>query len=189
MSLARAAVLAVLASSHAGCGDDSPPAAETGAATSSTGGTTMAAAGSTMAAAMSSSGGSSTSGGTTSTSTADTTGASTSSSTGDSTDSSSSDGGSSSSTGAPLSPCEATCGVQLSCTDRWPSFEECEIACEANLTKAERFNVACRAAWEGLHECQGTLSCEDYARWQSPRRFPYPCLRQDEVLSFECDGQ
>ncbi|MCA9704793.1 MAG: hypothetical protein KDK70_02950 [Myxococcales bacterium] len=65
----------------------------------------------------------------------------------------------------------------------------CVDACEANLVAAAEFQRACRAAWEDLHACLGTLTCEELAQWMDPTRFPYPCLREDEVLGFECAGQ
>ena len=75
------------------------------------------------------------------------------------------------------------------CGDEWRTEEACVLDCEANLVEAERFNIACRAAWEGLHTCLGTLSCEEFAEWLEPTGIPYPCLSEDEVLTFECAGQ
>lgn len=75
------------------------------------------------------------------------------------------------------------------CTDRWRSLEACVLDCEANLEEAAKFKIACVASWEALHECLGTLTCEEHLRWQNPTEFPYPCVSEDEELAFECAGQ
>ncbi len=93
------------------------------------------------------------------------------------------------STGPMEQPCVEGCTVELMCGKEWPSLEACVEDCEANLVEASEFEVACAAAWEDLHVCLGTLSCEEFFEWRDPTGFPYPCLPQDEVLSIECAGQ
>ena len=98
--------------------------------------------------------------------------------------------GSSGSTGSELSqPCIDGCETEVLCTMDWASEEECYDACVANLEKAGAFAQACRAAWEDVHTCLGTLDCTDFAEWQAPTMTPYPCVSEDEALMFECKGQ
>ncbi len=93
-------------------------------------------------------------------------------------------------TGRPReAPCVVGCEVEFACGKRWPDVRSCVTACEANLVEAEAYEIACRAAWEDLHVCLGTLSCEEFAQWANPTRFPYPCVSADQVLAFECKGQ
>ncbi len=86
-------------------------------------------------------------------------------------------------------PCAESCAVQFACTKDWRTEQACVDACEANLMKAEAFEVACAAAWEDLYTCLGTLTCEELAEWMNPSQVPYPCMSEDEVLGFECAGQ
>jgi len=85
--------------------------------------------------------------------------------------------------------CASGCAVEFACGSEWTSEEECVSWCEANLEKAYAFSIFCRAAWEGVSACVGTLSCEEFMVWENPVRFPYPCSDADTVLSIECKGQ
>jgi hypothetical protein len=118
------------------------------------------------------------------------------------TDSGSSDGGTSSSTGEPVGEtetestggmmsqaCADGCAVEFACGVEWDSAEECTEWCNANLGFAARFSPFCMQAWEELSVCLGTLDCTQYAQWQAPVAFPYPCYQEDDALAFECDGQ
>jgi hypothetical protein len=91
-------------------------------------------------------------------------------------------------TGGPQ-PCAEGCAVEVMCGTEWMSEEECVMWCEANLMKAEAFSPFCRLAWEGVSTCLATLTCEEFAVWESPMMFPYPCSDADVVLAAECKGQ
>jgi len=106
-----------------------------------------------------------------------------------STDGGSSDSGSSGTTGEPIMPCTEQCEVELMCGEDWKSVRACAEPCEANLVEAELFAPFCRSAWEELALCLGSLTCEEFAEWQSPVEIPYPCISEDEGLVFECKGQ
>lgn len=85
--------------------------------------------------------------------------------------------------------CADGCAVEFACGTRWASEQECVMWCEANLEKADAFSPFCRDAWEGVSACLGTLTCEEFAEWESPTVFPYPCSDADVVLDVECEGQ
>ncbi len=85
--------------------------------------------------------------------------------------------------------CTNGCAVEFACGSEWKSEEECVSWCEANLEKAYAFSIFCRAAWEGVSACVGTLSCEEFMLWENPVEFPYPCSDADTILSVECKGQ
>jgi hypothetical protein len=93
-----------------------------------------------------------------------------------------------STTGGP-DPCAEGCAVELMCGTEWMSEEDCVTWCEANLVMAGAFSPFCRLAWEGVSACLGTLTCEEFAQWENPMMFPYPCSDADVVLEVECEGQ
>lgn len=98
--------------------------------------------------------------------------------------------GESTDTGTQMSAaCADGCVVEFECGQTWKSAEACTVACDANLEKAAAFSQFCSLAWEQLSECIGTLDCTEYAEYQNPMAFPYPCANQDDALTFECDGQ
>lgn len=92
-------------------------------------------------------------------------------------------------TGGPSQACIDGCAVEFACGTEWASAEDCVTACESNLVVASEFSPFCRDAWEALSACLATLTCEDFAVWQSPMEFPYPCSDADVALSVECKGQ
>jgi hypothetical protein len=92
-------------------------------------------------------------------------------------------------TGGPNQACADGCAVEFMCGTEWASAEDCVAWCEANLMKANAFSPFCRAAWEGVSACLGTLTCEEFAQWENPMMFPYPCSEADVALSVECKGQ
>jgi hypothetical protein len=92
-------------------------------------------------------------------------------------------------TGGPSQACIDGCAVEFMCGTEWASAEDCVTACESNLVTASEFSPFCRDAWEALSACLATLTCEDFAVWQSPMEFPYPCSDADVALSVECKGQ
>ncbi|MCH9688149.1 MAG: hypothetical protein K0V04_42350 [Deltaproteobacteria bacterium] len=176
----RAALLGLVVASAA-CGEDDAVATPATTTSSGTSGNTTAQPGTSSTAADDTRGastGPSSSGTTTPSSTSSTTTASTA---GETT--------TTGTTGPVVPPCEAGCEIEFGCSRQWRSEQACIDSCEANLLEAEQFHRACRAAWENLHECLGTLSCEEFTEWFDPMRFPYPCLSEDEVLAFECKGQ
>ena len=190
LTLGFALVVGALA---VGCGDDSGGSGDSGSTSGSTGGTTGTASpdtsttsggttGAVDSSGGSSGGGSSSDGGSTSSSGGETT---------EGTTEGSSDSGSSSSSGGDElnEDCIAGCETQVMCAMNWPTVEDCAIACDANLDEAEIFSPFCRAAWEGVSECLGTLTCKEYEQWESPTAFPYPCSDADVALEVECEGQ
>jgi hypothetical protein len=92
-------------------------------------------------------------------------------------------------TGGPSQACADGCVVEFACGTEWASEDDCVAWCEANLVKAAGFSPFCAAAWEGVSACLATLTCEEFAQWQNPMVFPYPCSNADVVLSIECKGQ
>ncbi|MEM7160293.1 MAG: hypothetical protein AAF799_46070 [Myxococcota bacterium] len=176
-----------------GCGDDSGGTSSSGSSSGTTGGTTGASVPGTTStgegttAAVDSSGGSSSGGGSTSEASSSSTGMSATEGTTDDTGDS---GSESSSGGGELNQdCIDGCTTEVMCDTRWATVDECAIACDANLHKAEAFSPFCRAAWEGVSACLGTLTCKEYAEWDSPTAFPYPCSDADVALEVECEGQ
>lgn len=104
--------------------------------------------------------------------------------------SSSSEGGSEGTTGAIVSQaCADGCAVEYECGIRWGSAEECTDWCNANLEAAANFSMFCMQAWEALSACLAGLDCDEYAQWEVPMAFPYPCSQEDDALAFECEGQ
>ncbi|MCA9653422.1 MAG: hypothetical protein H6712_05630 [Myxococcales bacterium] len=174
----------LLGATALGCGDDLPTAPESGSS-----GTTTGAVGTTTGADTTTGGhdeGTGTSAAASSSSTGGSEGGSSEGTTGDSGSESS---GSGSSTGEGIDPCAQGCVTEFACGTEWTSEEECVIACQANLDKAGAFSIACRAAWEDLAVCLGTLTCEDFGVWQAPMALPYPCSDEDILLQIECKGQ
>ncbi len=92
-------------------------------------------------------------------------------------------------TGGPSQACPDGCMVEFQCGTRWASEADCVSACEANLDEAAVFSPFCRDAWEALSVCLATLTCEDFATWQDPMMFPYPCSDADTGIAIECEGQ
>lgn len=92
-------------------------------------------------------------------------------------------------TGGPSQACADGCAVEFMCGSEWASVEDCVAWCESNLVLANEFSPFCRDAWEALSACLATLTCEEFAVWQSPMEFPYPCSDADVVQSTECKGQ
>ncbi|MCX4243118.1 hypothetical protein [Paraliomyxa miuraensis] len=175
----------------AACSDDGPSHPSAGQATAST------SAGSEGSGAEPTTGSATThASATTSTTTASTTGeppadsstGGSSATTGKSTSTSSDTGEGTTETG-PNAACAAGCAVEFMCGDEWAMEEDCVAWCEANLVEADRFSPYCRDAWEGVSACLATLTCEEFAQWQSPAMFPYPCSDADVVLEIECEGQ
>lgn len=111
--------------------------------------------------------------------------------TGTGTDTGTSTGGSETeaTTGGPSQACIDGCAVEFTCGMEWASAEDCVAWCESNLVEANTFSSYCRDAWEALSACLATLTCEEFAVWQSPMEFPYPCSDADTLLSVECKGQ
>lgn len=102
---------------------------------------------------------------------------------------SSSDDGSTTETG-PNQACVDGCATEFECGMRWRSEGACLQWCEDNLVQAEvEAGPACRISWQSLYACLGTLTCEEYEQWQMPVAVPYPCIGEDEALTFECAGQ
>ena len=135
-----------------------------------------------------STGGSSSGGSTVGSTSASSTGSDTTADT--STGGSSSEGGSSTTATGPNQGCVDGCVTEFACGRRWRSEDACVEWCEANLVQAEaEAGPACRISWENLYECLGTLTCEEYEQWQMPVEVPYPCISEDEALTFECAGQ
>lgn len=92
----------------------------------------------------------------------------------------------------PIGPdraCQSGCVVEFMCGMEWASERECVQWCEANLEKADAFSPFCHDAWAGVSACLGTLTCEEFAEWDAPAMFPYPCSEADVVLEVECKGQ
>lgn len=85
--------------------------------------------------------------------------------------------------------CTDGCAIELMCGDEWASEAECIDWCEANLVKAAAFSPFCADAWENLSACFGTLDCDQFAEYQAPMMFPYPCSDEADALAFECEGQ
>ncbi len=94
-----------------------------------------------------------------------------------------------SSSGGGNQACADGCAVEFMCGMEWMSEEECVTWCEANLEKAYAFSPFCHDAWEGVSACLGTLTCEEFAEWDNPMVFPYPCSDADTILAVECKGQ
>lgn len=92
-------------------------------------------------------------------------------------------------TGGPSQACIDGCAIEFMCGTEWASAEDCVTWCENNLMAANDFSPFCRDAWEALSACLATLTCEEFAVWQDPMEFPYPCSDADTVLSVECKGQ
>lgn len=89
----------------------------------------------------------------------------------------------------PNAACAAGCAVEFMCGTEWATEEDCVAWCETNLVKAAAFSPFCSAAWENVSACVATLTCEEFAEWENPMMFPYPCSDADVVLSVECKGQ
>lgn len=85
--------------------------------------------------------------------------------------------------------CTDGCAIEFMCGDEWTSAQECTDWCEANLVKAAAFSPFCADAWENLSACFGTLGCDQFAEYQAPMMFPYPCSDEADALAFECKGQ
>lgn len=92
-------------------------------------------------------------------------------------------------TGGPSQACIDGCAIEFMCGTEWASAEDCVTWCENNLMVANDFSPFCRDAWEALSACLATLTCEEFAVWQNPMEFPYPCSDADTALSVECKGQ
>jgi hypothetical protein len=75
------------------------------------------------------------------------------------------------------------------CGDEWTSAQECSDWCEANLVEAAAFAPSCADAWEDLSACFATLDCEQFAEYENPQMFPYPCSDEADARAFECKGQ
>lgn len=85
--------------------------------------------------------------------------------------------------------CIDGCAIEFMCGDEWASAEECSDWCEANLVKAAAFSPFCADAWENLSACFGTLDCDQFAEYEAPMMFPFPCSDAADALAFECKGQ
>jgi hypothetical protein len=85
--------------------------------------------------------------------------------------------------------CTDGCAIEFMCGDEWASAEECTEWCEANLVEAAMFSPFCADAWENLSACFATLDCDQFAEYQAPMMFPYPCSDAADALAFECEGQ
>jgi hypothetical protein len=75
------------------------------------------------------------------------------------------------------------------CDTNWASEQECVDWCDDNLMMAARFTPQCHDAWEALSACFATLTCEEFAEYNNPTMFPYPCSDEADSLMFECMGQ
>jgi hypothetical protein len=85
--------------------------------------------------------------------------------------------------------CIDYCAVEVACGTEWADEAACNAWCEANLDEAASFSMFCRQAWEAVQACVGGLDCEQFAAWDDPTAFPYPCSTEDAALQYECEGQ